>query len=90
MNCLKQTDGRSAVEHAVMEAMIRFSRGHATCCPSLAELSDVAGFSRRAICLAVKALRNRRILVVSHRFAGDGRQLSNEYRLKADTRDGAM
>lgn len=73
-----------------MEALVRYLNGHVACCPSLAELAEVAGFSRRAICLAIKALRNRRILVVSHRFAGDGRQLSNEYRLKADPRDGAI
>lgn len=72
-----------------MDALIRFSNGYAVFYPSLEELSEAAGFSRRAICRAIKDLKSRRMLMSCHRFASDGRQLSNEYCLKADTRGGA-
>ncbi len=75
---------RPSVDQAVMEALVWFSKGHAACNPSLYEISKLTGFSRRAVCRAIQDLKNRRVLMLSHRFASDGRQLSNEYRMTVE------
>lgn len=79
MNSLSRR--RPSVAHAVMEALVRFADGHELCDPSLHELSQLTGFSRRSVCRGIKELTTRRVLVFSHRFSTDGRQLSNEYLL---------
>lgn len=81
MKSLSQCRPRLSVDHAVMEALVQFADGHEVCDPSLYELSQITGFSRRSVCRAIKDLMTRRVLVFSHRYAADGCQLSNEYLL---------
>lgn len=88
MISVNRARSKSSVDQAVLDAIVRFCSGSSVCHPSLYELSEAAGFSRRAICRAIKDLKNHGVLVLSHRFAGDGRQLSNEYFLAEGQKGG--
>lgn len=84
MSSLSRPRSRSTVGQSVVEALVQFSNGHPACYPSLDELSRAAGISRRAVCQALQDLKKCRVLMSSHRFASDGRQLTNQYRLVGD------
>lgn len=72
---------RPSLHRSVMDALVRFSDGQEVCDPSLFELSEASGYCRRSVCRAIKDLIARQAVVADHRYAEDGRQLSNQYRL---------
>lgn len=89
MKSSNQGQSRPSVAHAVMEALVQVADGGEVCNPSLFELSQATGLSRRSVCRAIHDLTVGGTIVFSHRFAPDGRQLSNEYHFVDEERTGS-